>query len=241
MQPNPQTQSGVLRNFDKEIEDIEQEMGTDNFLLDSSDDEKAKAQDPTPDLEEVKEEEDQSPGNQELKLLNEQIEELLAIAGEAKCQQKLDFTLSLGAKSAVTLLHTININQFTEADMNGDVVWCFRLLFQMAGEKLPETDEEAWEACKQLLLSTDRSLSEKMNEKFNRFEFSDENIDLLEKLAEGNRHKIDPAYFNQFNAMASFLMFALKDAAEFAGLVPEKRTPWRHYSRLTYKRDKLLG
>jgi len=71
MQPNPQTQSGVLRNFDKEIEDIEQEMGTDNFLLDSSDDEKAKAQDPTPDLEEVKEEEDQSPGNQELKLLNE--------------------------------------------------------------------------------------------------------------------------------------------------------------------------
>ena len=110
----------------------------------------------------------------------------------------------------------------------------------MAGAKLTEDDEDAWGTCKEFLMGNAGNLSEKMNEKFDRFDFSDENIDLLEKLAEGNRHKIDPAYFNQFNAMASFLMFALKDAAEFAGLVPEKRSPWRHYSRLVYKRDKLL-
>jgi hypothetical protein len=145
------------------------------------------------------------------------------MAGEERCMMTTNFALSLGAKSAVTLLHTINITQFTNSEMNTDVVWCFRLLFQLAGQTLSESDQEAWDTSKAFLLDSSQTLDEKMGEKFANFDFSDENIDKLETLVDGNRNKIDPAYFNQFNAMASFLMFALKDAAEFAGLLPEKR------------------
>jgi hypothetical protein len=112
-------------------------------------------------------------------------------------------------------------------------------LFQLSGEALPDDDEAAWEAAKAWLTDTSLSLDQKMTQKFDSLDFTDENIDRLEKLAQGNRNKIDPAYFNQFNAMASFLMFALKDAAEFAGLLPEKRQPWRHYARLVHRREKL--
>jgi hypothetical protein len=73
------------------------------------------------------------------------------------------------------------------------------------------------------------------------FDFSNENIDQVEKLVGGNRHKIDPTYFNKIDELSGFLIFALKDAAEYAGLNPEKRTPARHYSRLMHKKDKLLS
>jgi hypothetical protein len=83
------------------------------------------------------------------------------------------------------------------------------------------------------------NLTAKILAQIESFDYSNENIDRLEKLVEGNRHKIDPTYFNKIDELSGFLMVALKDAAEYAGLIPEKRTPSRHFSRLQHKKNKL--
>lgn len=150
-----------------------------------------------------------------------------------------EFSLSLGAKSAIGLLKNVNKEKTLGQGVEPDIVWCFRLLFQFSGESLPEDDTDAWEKCVEFINSG--ALNELVTDRMQSFDFSNENIDEIEKLVGGNRHKIDPTYFNKIDEMSGFLIFALKDAAEYAGLIPEKRTPARHYSRLLHKKNKLLG
>jgi hypothetical protein len=149
------------------------------------------------------------------------------------------FTLSLGAKSAVGLMKAIDKTKTTSQAMNEEIVWCFRLLYQFSNELLHEDNNEAWEQIKEFITCED--LSAAVFTRMDNFDFSDENIDRIEKLVEGNRHKIDPTFYNKIDELSGFLIFALKDAAEYAGLIPEKRTPARHYSRLQHKKNKLLS
>jgi hypothetical protein len=50
-----------------------------------------------------------SPEQAEIAKLDAEIQELIIMAGEDRCKTSQEFTLSLGAKSAVTLLHTVNL------------------------------------------------------------------------------------------------------------------------------------
>jgi hypothetical protein len=162
--------------------------------------------------------------------IDTEIAELLEITDLEKLETLPPFEISLGAKSAIGLLASVDLNKTINHELNQDMVWCFRLLFQFTGQMLPEEDEKAWEECKAFLAQGE--LNEAVFDKMSKFDFSNENIDKIEKLVGGNRHKIDPNYFNAIDELTGFLIFAMKDAVEYAGIIPEKRTPARHYSRL---------
>lgn len=127
-----------------------------------------------------------------------------------------------------------------------DMVWAFRVIFQLRGDPLPQSNEEAWGRCtvflQQLLQSKD-TLSEvyaamEITKIFaEQLVFTDENIDQVEALVRGNESKLDPAIYSDSSALVGILMFPLKDAAIYCGCMPEKVEPWRRYQRLVHKKQ----
>lgn len=55
----------------------------------------------------------------------------------------------------------------------------------------------------------------------------------------GQEAKLDPAIYSDSSALVGILMFPLKDAASYCGLLPEKVEPWRRYQRLLRKKRQL--
>ena len=162
-----------------------------------------------------------------------------------------NFALSIGSKSALILLSNLEDGVFHLTSMpEADVVWTFRILFQLRNDPLPASDEEAWARCQTFLGGLFQS-KETMRNAYAAAEllkvfaeqlvFSDENIDQVELLVKGNEGKLDPAIYSDSSALVGILMFPLKDACSYCGLLPEKVENWRRYQRLLHKKRLLQG
>ena len=115
--------------------------------------------------------------------------------------------------------------------------WVFRLFFQLSGEALSDDHSEAWKRCRRFLVAgLETGLEEKVLEAVTGFHFSNENIDRLEKVVGDRAEQVTPNLCSTFCNLSSLLLFPVKEALIFAGLIPDKAQPWRKYQRLVHKR-----
>ena len=157
------------------------------------------------------------------------------------------FDLSVGAKSALSLLTTMDDSKFYMNTVpSAEVVWSFRVFFRLAGRSLSENDEEAWNECREFLANArnkelnGKSIDKVVIEFMGGYDYSDENVDLLEVLVFEKESLMTPQYFTSLCPLTGLFMFALREAAIYAGVIKGKIPVSRQYKRLIHKK-KLIG
>jgi len=111
---------------------------------------------------------------------------------------------------------------------------------------LPENDNDAWTQCQDFIKdlrnkeSHKKSPSELLNERAQSFNFEFENLDEIEKLIKGNQAKINPQYYADEDPLTGFIMFVLRDALVYAGIIKGEGQS-RHYSWLLHKQSALTA
>jgi len=166
------------------------------------------------------------------------------MGGEANLMRNPPFQLSLGAKSAMSLLNTLDEAQLYlhSVPPREETMWVFRLFFQLCGETLPDDRTEAWAICQVFLSAGQESgMETKVQEAVSTFDFSNENIDKVDKALGGRVDKVNPNMYNQFCTLTGLIMFTVKEGVTFSGLLPEKVAPWRRYQRLLHRKGRILS
>lgn len=143
------------------------------------------------------------------------------------------FALSLGARNALGLLPSLDDAQLYRelAPTREEVYWVLKVFFQLTGETLAdqETIITKWRS----LLPNTSEVESKVVEAIAAFNFSNENIDLLEAAVAGKAiTPISPSLC----ALSSLLMISVKEALIHAGLAEEKVQPWRRFQKLLHRR-----
>ncbi|CAG9316599.1 unnamed protein product [Blepharisma stoltei] len=177
--------------------------------------------------------------------IDAQIAQLQALHSMEDLTTEKKFELSVGAKSALSLLTTMDDDKFyLDRYPSPDVVWAFRVFFQLLNLAVPEDDNEAWNYCREFLIaarnkdSNKKSIDRVFIEKVNEFDFSEDNIDVIENMIIGNDSKLNPQYFTDFCPLTGLLMFAIREAALYGGAIKGKTPAWRQYRRLLHKKQK---
>lgn len=163
--------------------------------------------------------------------------------GEQVLNTPTAFALSLGAKSALSLLSTIDdTHLYLSTDpIRDEVYWVFRLFFQLCGQTLSDVKVEAWTTCRAYLTEGKASgLEQHILQSCQNFDFSNANIDKVEGVLGSKWDRLNPSGYNTFCQLSSLVMFAVKEAVVYAGLVPEKAQPWRKCQRLLHLRSAPL-
>lgn len=71
------------------------------------------------------------------------------------------------------------------------------------------------------------------------FDFSEKNIYRLNQIIGNNGAKISPNYFNSIDSATGFLMFLIKEACEYCGLLEGFETPHRKYKQAEFASQML--
>lgn len=149
------------------------------------------------------------------------------------------FQLSLGTKNALSLLPTfdesmLKLPVFMEEN---EVLWVFRVFYQLMMQPLPREVAVAREVVEGNVREwVETGLEERVLALISRFEFSNENIDKVDRMTQGKLDRTDPCLYSGSCMLASLLLFPIKEALIYSGLVPGKVQPWRQYQRLLYHR-----
>ena len=119
----------------------------------------------------------------------------------------------------------------------------YRVLFVLFGEqKIAEIvdDGEFWEKCIEYLnsKSTNNKIGSFILEKSKSFDFSKNSIYLINKLLVGIKPNFTTAHFSKINGPTGLVMFIIRDALEYAGIIVAKKTPKsRIYNNLVYYKN----
>ncbi|CAG9318498.1 unnamed protein product [Blepharisma stoltei] len=156
------------------------------------------------------------------------------------------FTLLSKSKEALKVINIIEEELFYLTQLAPvDTILIFRLFFQLAGQSLPESNEEAWAQCQTYLADIrnkdahdGKTLSEMIEEKASTFDFSFENIEKCEQLARGHHGKLNPNYHKDSSPLAGCMAFIVRDGLEYAGIA-KSEGPSKLYGYLLYKQTKL--
>ncbi|OMJ76425.1 hypothetical protein SteCoe_24209 [Stentor coeruleus] len=156
------------------------------------------------------------------------------------------FELTVGAKSALSLLTTMDDEKFYfDRIPREEIIWTFRLFYVLMKLELPDNDEEAWNVCQEFLKDAknkdknNKTIDKFIIEKIATFDFSNENMDKLEVMLYGKDNLLQPQYYTEFCALTGLLMFAVREAAIYGGAVKGKIPIWRQYKRLLHKQQQL--
>ena len=181
----------------------------------------------------------------------EEIDMQLSMLDSSYSQSELTtekrFDLSVGAKSALSLLTTMDDSKFYMNNLpSAEVIWSFRVFFRLAGRSLHENDEEAWQECREFLANArnkelnGKSIDKVVIEFMAGYDYSDENVDQLEALVFEKEGLMTPQYFTSLCPLTGLFMFALREAAIYAGVIKGKIPVARQYKRLIHKK-RLIG
>ena len=173
--------------------------------------------------------------------IDQELQQLLSTYGEQTLIVMAPFQLSLGARSALSLLNTMEDSQLYLASIPSreEVFWVFRLFFQLCGDTLSDDKNEAWGVCRVFIAAGKATgLEERIAEAANGFDFSNDNLDVVDSLLAGKTDRINPSLYNTFCTLSGLMMFPIKEALAYAGLLPDKVQPWRKYQRLLHKRKR---
>mmetsp|Transcript_3136 Transcript_3136/g.6489 ORF Transcript_3136/g.6489 Transcript_3136/m.6489 type:complete len:473 (-) Transcript_3136:12-1430(-) len=173
--------------------------------------------------------------------IESELAQLTASYDESALKQTPAFELTIGSRSALSLLRDMtNEKLYLSSTPTTDVVWAFRLFHQFRGVTLPQDEVEAWAYCQNYLTKNRNELDKLIQRSINEeFKYTNDNIDILEELVTGREASISPQNYTSFCQLTGLLMFAIKEACEYSGLIKEKAAPWRRYSRLLHKQRKL--
>lgn len=198
---------------------------------------------PEPVIEEAKLSSSSLPSLEEIAI---QVKNIKSSYSEEELTTEKSFDLSVGAKSALSLLTTMDDDKFYLDRMpREEVIWTFRLFFILLNQELPANDQEAWKVCQEFLVDArNKEKNRKTIDKFiieviNKFNFSDENIDKIEEIVYGKDNLLQPQYYTDFCALTGLLMFGVREAAIFGGAIKGKVPIWRQYKRLIHKQQQL--
>ena len=123
-----------------------------------------------------------------------------------------------------------------------DIYIVYRVLFVLIGEpKIAEIvdDGEFWIKCIEYLTTNGKNkIGSFILEKSKNFDFSHKSIYLLNKLLVGIKPKFNPASFSKINGTTGLIIFIIKDALEYAGILVTNKTPKnRIYDNLIYYKN----
>lgn len=102
-----------------------------------------------------------------------------------------------------------------------------------------QDDELFWnKSCRYLQLNGKEKLGSFISDSIQLFCFDDRNVLRLKQLVENVKAKITPSYYSKICGGTGLLVFLLKDALEYCGvLYSEKKTPLnRIYNNLLYEK-----
>ena len=113
-------------------------------------------------------------------------------------------------------------------------------------QEIPAGDTECWALCQEFLSNArNREATKKTVDKFiadaiHSIDFDDqENLDKVEAFIKARKSLLSPQHYAEFCAMTGLVVFALKDAALYAGVIEGKVPVFRKYKRLLHKKEKL--
>mmetsp|Transcript_19206 Transcript_19206/g.35114 ORF Transcript_19206/g.35114 Transcript_19206/m.35114 type:complete len:483 (+) Transcript_19206:965-2413(+) len=183
-----------------------------------------------------------NPSNEGLaKEIESELDQLVASYEEGTLKEEPRFELSVGSKSALLLLRDMTPDKFyIDTQPPDSVVWAFRIFHQFRGVTLPESDTEAWEYCRNYLQQSRPNLDEVITRAISEeFFYTNVNLDIIEKIIGDQESSVSPQFYTSFCQLTGMLMFAIKEACDYSGLIKEKAAPWRRYSRLLHKKSQL--
>ena len=156
------------------------------------------------------------------------------------------FTVAKSSSSATLSLNKPTFYKlFNETNLSiklNDVYIVFRALFILMGEtKIAEVEDDSqfWIKCTEYLK---RDGIDKVGsfilEKSKNFDFSHKTIYLLNKLLVGIKPNINASYFSKISGTTGMVIFIVKDALEFCGVLVSKKTQKsRIYDNLMYYKN----
>ena len=158
-----------------------------------------------------------------------------------------DFQISRGAAKAVELLNNPLYSKLFKKpvlDKNSEEIYkIYRTLFTLLGEfqiaNIPE-DEYFWVKCTEYLNNNSGGkIGSFILEKFKGVTFTKKKIVLMNKFLVGMKKKINPNYFPKICGTTGLLIFLIKDALEYCGVIinDKKTQPARILDNLLYYKN----
>lgn len=125
-----------------------------------------------------------------------------------------------------------------------DIILTYKIFFQLLRneELLSIKDKQVfWEkTCEYFIKEGKEKTGAMIHSKIKDIVFTDENIYKLVKLVGNDVSKITPGYFSKICGTTGLIIFLVKDAFEYAGIIVEKKTlPARLYKNCMYSFDML--
>ena len=186
-------------------------------------------------------------------ILNKDIdEELEEIEKEHEEELKSEipkFQLSRGSIKAIELLNDdLYVKLFFDNDLPknfNDIIIIYRILAQLIrNDNLMniKNDRDFWrEICTWFILEGRNKLGHFLTDLSKQFDFSKENIKIIKGIVNRSNNKIVPAIFSKICVTTGLIVFIIKDALEYCGIIiNEKKTPIKIiYENLAKEKDKI--
>ena len=157
------------------------------------------------------------------------------------------FTMARNSATAILSIDKPAFNKiFQQKTLDiklSEIYIVYRVLFILFGEqKIAEIvdDAEFWEKCIEYLnsKSTNNKIGSFILEKSKSFDFSKNSIYLINKLLVGIKPNFTTAHFSKINGPTGLVMFIIRDALEYAGIIVAKKTPKsRIYNNLVFYKN----
>jgi len=166
-----------------------------------------------------------------------------------------EFSLAKSTIKAIKLLNDeIYCNIFYREELSGkylEIIIVYKILCQLLKKEdliNIKDNNKFWEKiCLWLIEEGNKGLGDYLINKSKEFIFDDENIYKIEKIIKNNKSNFNPSYYSNICGTTGLIVFLLKDALEYAGIIinEKKISPKRLLNNVKYqfkiKIDALKG
>ena len=183
----------------------------------------------------------------ERETINDRLNKFMTSYSSSEYKQPLSqFTIARNSATAIVSIDKETFSKlFKQKTLDiklSEIYIVYRVLFLLFGEqKIAEIvdDGEFWEKCIEYLNTNGgNKIGSFILEKSKSFDFSKNSIYLINKLLVGIKPNFTTAHFSKVNGTTGLLMFIIRDALEYAGIIVTKRTPKsRIYNNLIYYKN----
>ena len=183
----------------------------------------------------------------ERETINDRLNKFMTSYSSSEYKQPLSqFTIARNSATAIVSIDKETFSKlFKQKTLDiklSEIYIVYRVLFLLFGEqKIAEIvdDGEFWEKCIEYLNTNGgNKIGSFILEKSKSFDFSKNSIYLINKLLVGIKPNFTTAHFSKVNGTTGLLMFIIRDALEYAGIIVTKRTPKsRIYNNLVYYKN----
>ena len=160
-----------------------------------------------------------------------------------------EFQLTKGALRAIELLNNEKYNQLFKKNILDpnlkEIIVIYRILFRLLNQKTIcdiEDDSEFWiKVCDFFNEKGIDKLGTFLVDSTKTFNFEDHNVYLINKLIINKKAKMLPSYYSKICSSTGLIMFLIKDALEYCGIIfSEKKTPHNRVVNTLLYEKKLL-